>query len=72
MKIVHDRSKCIGCGSCVALCADFFEIAEDGRAHLLKSQLDEKLDMETREIEEAECAEEAVNICPVQCIQLTN
>lgn len=70
MKIIHELEKCIGCGSCVAVCPKFWEMGEDGKSHLLGSKFDEKLSAEVIEVEEAECIEEAVNICPVQCIKL--
>jgi len=71
MKIIHESDKCIGCGSCVAICAKFWEMKEDGKSHLLGSKFDEKLNAEVIDIkEEAECVEEAVSICPVQCIKI--
>ena len=70
MKIIHEFDKCISCGSCVAVCPKFWEMGTDGKSHLLKSSFDEKLKAEVKEIEEVECAEEAVSICPVQCIKI--
>ncbi|KKT26765.1 MAG: hypothetical protein UW11_C0006G0031 [Parcubacteria group bacterium GW2011_GWA2_43_9b] len=29
MKIIIERQKCIGCGSCVAVCDKYFEMADD-------------------------------------------
>jgi len=70
MKIVHEREKCIGCGSCVALCPKYFEIAEDGKAQLLNSKKNPEAGNEELEIEKIDCAQEAADICPVQCIKI--
>ncbi|MCG2809251.1 MAG: ferredoxin, partial [Candidatus Portnoybacteria bacterium] len=53
MKIKIDKDKCIGCGSCVAVCSDCFEMDSDNKA-VLKDSGDMK------------CAQEAVDVCPVQ------
>ncbi|OIP76113.1 ferredoxin [bacterium (Candidatus Gribaldobacteria) CG_4_9_14_3_um_filter_36_15] len=70
MKIIHEKSKCIGCGSCVALCPKFFEIDEEGIAHLKGSQLDSKTKEEILEIPKPECVKEAAEVCPVECIKI--
>jgi len=49
-----DKEKCIGCGACVALCPDVFEL-EDGKAHVKQGK-------------ENESCEDAVNTCPVKAI----
>lgn len=28
-----DAKKCIGCGLCASMCADVFELKDDGKAH---------------------------------------
>jgi len=56
-KIKIDRSKCIGCGACVAVCPDSFEM-EDGRAVIKK------------EAGKNACAREATDSCPVQAISI--
>jgi len=70
MKITLDRTKCIGCGSCIALCPKFFEIDEEGKAHLKKSKLDNKTNKETLEVSKPECAEETIDVCPVEAIKI--
>lgn len=70
MKIILEKEKCIGCGSCVSLCPKFFELEEDGKAHLKGSQVDKKSENDELEIKEADCSKEAVEICPVQCIKI--
>lgn len=71
MKIIHDKAKCIGCGSCAALCPKFFEMTEDGKAHLKGSKFDAKTKIEELEVEDPACTQEAVEVCPVKCIKIS-
>lgn len=64
MKIIQEHEKCIGCGSCVAICPKYWEIGDDGKAKLISSE-DNEL-----EISKLECNQEAVDACPVQCIKI--
>lgn len=57
-KIKQDHEKCIGCGSCVAIC-DNWEMGDDGKAHPKET-----------EVEEAGCNKEAKEVCPVGCIEV--
>lgn len=56
-KVKVDKEKCIGCGACVAACADVFEL-KDGKSVVKEAETDK------------ECAKEAADACPVQCIQI--
>lgn len=67
MKIKLNRGLCIGCGSCQVLCSKQFELAEDGKSHLIGA---EKAEMEELEVKKLECAESAAEACPVQCISV--
>lgn len=69
MKIIHDRQKCIGCGSCVALCPKYWEMGEDGKAVLKESK---KVDGGVYElkIEKPDCIQETAESCPVQIIKI--
>lgn len=58
-KIIQNRGKCIGCGSCVTICPDNWQMDEDGKTSPLKTKL-----------EELGCNQEAVRGCPVQCIRI--
>lgn len=58
MKIKIDEEKCIGCGSCVAVCPDYFEMTDDNKARFKNGTTD------------AKCVQEAVDICPVQVIEI--
>jgi ferredoxin len=66
-KIIHEVEKCIGCGSCSAVCPKYFEMADSGKAHLIGS---DNKEIEELEIEKIECAESAAEACPVQCIHI--
>lgn len=59
VKVEVDKDACIGCGACVAICPDVFEMGDDGKSAVKKG-----------EVEEGGCAEQAANGCPVQCIKL--
>jgi ferredoxin len=68
-KIIHEREKCIGCGSCAALCPKFFEMADDGKAKLIEGRKNAEGNDEL-EVEDVECAQEAADACPVQIIHI--
>lgn len=68
-KIQIEREKCIGCGSCQAICPKFFKLEEDGKSHIEGAP---KQDVEELEVEKAECAVQAAEACPVQCIHVNN
>ena len=70
MKIIHEREKCIGCGSCAALCPKFWEMAEDGKSKLLNSKVNAESGNYELETNEAGCNQEAADACPVQCIRI--
>ncbi len=52
-----DKSKCIGCGTCAALFADFFRLGVDGKAEVLKQPEEER-------------EEEMAAVCPVEAIKI--
>ncbi len=57
-KVTVDKKKCIGCGTCVAVCSEVFEM--DGDKAKPKTPKTDK-----------ECAVEAEGSCPVQAIKVT-
>lgn len=69
MKIELERQKCISCGSCVAVCPQYFELVEDNKSHIKNSQKD-AADVESLEVEEPGCARDASEVCPVQIIKM--
>jgi ferredoxin len=57
-EIKVDKGKCIGCGSCEAICPKIFTL-KDGKAIAKKAMVD-KID----------CEEEAKDSCPVGAISI--
>jgi ferredoxin len=57
-KLVVDKDRCVGCGSCVAVCNNW-EIGDDGKAKALKSS-----------VKELGCNKKAQEICPVEAISV--
>jgi len=57
MKISINKEKCIGCGACVSICPNVFEL-KNGKAQAKVK--------ETKET----CAKEAADSCPVQAISV--
>jgi ferredoxin len=66
-KIKLEREKCIGCGSCQALCPKFFELIDDGKSTIKGAA---KQDIQELEVEKIECAQAAAEACPAQCIYI--
>ena len=56
--VVIDEMECIGCESCVELCPDVFQMDEDT----------EKAIVIAPDGANADCVEEAIDTCPVDCI----
>jgi ferredoxin len=67
-KVIHEKEKCIGCGACVAVCPNFWEMGDDGKSHLKKSK--KKGNNFELEVKNAACNKDAENTCPVQCIHV--
>ena len=57
-KVSVDKDACIGCGACTS--CDNFEMGDDGKAQPIKE-----------EVQDGDCNQEAVEICPVQAIKIT-
>ncbi len=58
MKIKIDKEKCIGCGTCVALCPEVFDIGEDGKSYVKNPN------------GKCDNIEEVINACPVGAISV--
>ena len=67
-KIIHDRSTCIGCGACAAVCPDFWEMAGDGKSNLKGAK--GKSGSFVLELPDKKCNLNAAQSCPVSCIHL--
>jgi ferredoxin len=57
-RVVIDKDECIGCESCVELCAEVFAFNEN----------EEKAEVILAEGGPQDCIEEAMSTCPVECI----
>ncbi|MDP2909770.1 MAG: ferredoxin [bacterium] len=67
MKIIQEHKKCIGCGSCVAVCPKFWEMTEDGKAKPINAvRVEENYELEAEG--GADCCKTAADSCPVACI----
>jgi ferredoxin len=69
MKIIHEREKCIGCGSCCAICPKFWEMKEDNKSHLIGSSQTPEGNEELV-IDEISCNQDAADSCPVSIIHI--
>ncbi len=58
-KIQLDKEKCIGCGTCAAVCPANWEMKDDGKAAFIKE-----------ESESLGCNRLAEENCPVQAIKI--
>jgi len=56
-KLVVDQELCIGCGSCVEICPEVFELNEEEKSYVKNQEACETCD-----------CEEAINTCPVEAI----
>ena len=59
MKVKIDKEKCIGCGSCEAICPDHFKMDDEFKAYFIEGKGKIK-----------DCVEESVDICPTQAIEI--
>ncbi|MBW3015765.1 ferredoxin [Candidatus Woesearchaeota archaeon] len=57
-EVTQEHEKCISCGACVAVCADNWEMGDDGKAKPKSKQSD------------ADCNKDAEAGCPVKCIHV--
>ena len=67
-RIEHHKEECIGCAACTAVCEDFWEMGEDSKAHIKGIESDGAI--EILETEDIGCNQDAIDICPVQCIKI--
>ncbi len=67
-KIEIERPMCISCGNCIDNCPELFEFDDDGFSTLIGSE--RVGDNDELEIEEAGCAIDAEESCPVSIIHV--
>jgi len=58
-RIEQKRDECIGCGACVSVCPDNWEMGDDGKSKPKETT-----------VEKIGCNQEAADVCPVQCIKV--
>ena len=68
-KVIQQRDKCIGCGTCVAVCPDFWHMGDDGKS-VLKGSRDIGGNKFELEVVDVGCNKEAASSCPVQIISV--
>lgn len=61
MNIKINKDLCIGCGSCVSVCAEVFELDSEGKSVVKKG---------ANLVKNSNCVKEAEEICPVQAIEV--
>tara|TARA_Y100000310_G_scaffold254143_1_gene261211 strand:- start:552 stop:788 length:237 start_codon:yes stop_codon:yes gene_type:complete len=70
-KIEHFKKDCIGCGACAAICPDFWEMDDEGLAHLKGGKENEEhWDLDIDSEENRACNQEAAEVCPVNIIHV--
>jgi len=70
MKIIQEHKKCIGCGSCAAICPKYWEMDSNGKAKIIGSEFNSKSENYELDIEEVGCNQNAADTCPVECIHI--
>ena len=70
MKIIFEKEKCIGCGSCAAVCSGFWEMDAQGKACLKKAKKAVQTNNQELEVQKFDCNKEAADNCPAQCIHI--
>jgi len=58
-KILVDPEKCVGCGACVSVCSDAFEMKDVDGKHV---------SLPKAGAESAPCVDDAIDTCPVDAI----
>lgn len=60
-KVKVNQSACIGCGACVALAGEYFELNDDRLSTVKTEEVDEK---------DIEIVKDAAASCPVEAIEV--
>ncbi len=71
LKVIHERPKCIACGSCAAVAPEHWEMnANDGLADLKNCSMEGENEVKEADENEAVKHREAAEVCPVQIIRV--
>lgn len=71
MKVRVDKESCIGCGVCVSVCGDVFELGDDGKSKLLANFIEKDDEVEsvgTVPADLEQCVKDAEEQCPTGSI----
>jgi len=75
-RVELDKNACQGFGACVELCPQFFQLSNvDGKSSIegaKKTTKENKVVLETLELEKLECVREAAEACPFNAIHISN
>jgi len=75
-RVELDKNACQGFGACVELCPQFFQLSNvDGKSRIegaKKITKENKVVLETLELEKLECVREAAEACPFNAIHIVN
>ena len=70
-KIIHERPKCIACGSCAAVAPKFWEMSQkDGLADLKGCTMNGENEERIIDDKDMPANREAAEVCPVQIIHV--
>jgi ferredoxin len=70
-KIIHLKEQCISCGACAAISPEYWEMDQEGMAHLKGSvQNGKDWTLVVKTVEAAAANKEAADVCPVNIIKL--
>tara|TARA_Y100000310_G_scaffold329855_1_gene400453 strand:- start:1246 stop:1482 length:237 start_codon:yes stop_codon:yes gene_type:complete len=70
-KITHVKKECICCGACAAIVPEFWQMDDDGLAHLKGSkEVDGNWELVVDTESDRASNQEAADVCPVQIIKL--
>ncbi|MFW6046276.1 MAG: ferredoxin [Candidatus Woesearchaeota archaeon] len=57
VKVIINEDDCVGCGACVSVCPDNWELKDNGKASPKKTEVDE-----------VGCNSDAADMCPTNAI----
>jgi len=70
-KIIHFKKDCISCGACAAINPEFWEMDEEGLAHLKGSgPVEDHFEREISTEADRMSNQEAADVCPVNIIHI--
>jgi ferredoxin len=69
VKIVADRNTCIGCGACIAIAPEFWEMDLEGKSKFKIGESQEGIELDLEE-DEIQTLIESAESCPVNSIHI--